>query len=62
MADKYLQNQSGTIAEKEATVQSMGSADAGKIPALDPNGKLDPSLIPSGAGDMTSIQRNWFGA
>ena len=62
MADKYLKIEVGSHVEKEATVQSTGASDAGKIPALDPTGKLHPSLIPSGAADMTSIQRNWFGA
>ena len=48
MADKYLFNYIGTLTEREATVTSAGSDDGGKIPALDSNGKLDNSMMPTG--------------
>lgn len=40
---------------KEAQVTSAGSADAGKIPALDPSGKLHPTLLPAGVGAETRV-------
>lgn len=52
MADKYLGiNSSGITSEVEGTVTSAGAANAGKIVALDANGKLDPTVLPSGIGD-----------
>jgi hypothetical protein len=53
MADKYIYNSSGNLAEKEAKVTSAGAGDAGKIPALDAAGKLDNSLMPVGIGAET---------
>lgn len=54
MADKYLYNNQGQITEKEATVTSSGSADAGKIVALDSTGRLDNSVMPVGVGADTA--------
>jgi hypothetical protein len=48
MADKYLYNNGGVLTEKAANVSSAGAGDAGKIPALDTTGKLDPSFMPVG--------------
>lgn len=57
MADKYLYNNAGTTTEREALVTSAGAGDAGKIPALDSNGRLDTSVMPTGIGaDTATIQ------
>lgn len=53
MADKFLYNNAGRPAEKEAVTPSAGAADAGKIPALDAAGRLDLSMMPSGIGPST---------
>lgn len=50
MADKYIRNLSGVLAEKEATVVSAGSGDAGEVVALDNTGRLDLSVMPVGIG------------
>ena len=51
--DKYLRNNAGTLAEVEARQSSAGSADAGRIPALDPGGRFDVSMMPTGIGADT---------
>lgn len=57
MADKYIRNNSGTLTEAEATVSSAGAGNAGDIVALDSNGKLDTSVMPTGIGaDTATIQ------
>lgn len=48
MADKYLSLPSGQLTEVEATVTSAGAGSAGKIPALDPTGKLSETMMPVG--------------
>ncbi len=52
MADKYvaLDTTSGRFKQVDGTVASSGSGQAGKIVALDSSGKLDPSVVPAGAG------------
>lgn len=53
MADKYLYVDDAspvTIAEKEALVVSAGAGSAGQIVALDGDGKLDSSVLPSIGG------------
>ena len=50
MADKYIRNNAGVLTEKEATVVSVGSSDAGEIVALDSTGKLDLTVMPVGIG------------
>lgn len=55
MADKYLYNNAGTITEREGLVTSAGAGSAGKIPALDPSGRLDPTMMPAGIGADTSV-------
>ena len=45
----------GTYQEVIPITVSMGNADAGKIPALKPNGRFDESVLPLGIGaDITS--------
>ena len=56
MADKYLKNDGGALAEVEGLTSSSGAGDAGKIPALDSSGKLDTSMMPTGiAADTASV-------
>lgn len=55
MADKYIKNNAGQLAEVEGTVTSSGAGDAGKIVALDSSGKLDNSIMPSGIGADTEV-------
>lgn len=43
--DKYFYNNSGAITEKASNQTSAGSADAGKIVALNARGQLDQSNI-----------------
>ena len=53
MAEKYIKNNAGQLAEVEATVTSTGATDAGKIVALDTSGKLDTTVMPTGIGAQT---------
>lgn len=54
MADKYLGlNASGIPTEVEGLVTSAGAGDAGKIPALDTDGRLNSSVMPTGVGAST---------
>lgn len=56
MANKYMTLVAGRDTLVEALTASAGSGDAGKIVALDNSGKLDPSLMPVGAGpDVSTI-------
>jgi len=56
MADRYQTLIGGKGQLVEATVSSTGVAEAGDVVALDASGKLDPSLLPTGAGpDVASI-------
>jgi len=50
MADKFIFIDGNNKAEREATTSSTGVAEAGDIIALDPTGKIDPSLLPNGIG------------
>jgi len=52
--DKYLYNNAGTTTEKAAIQSSAGAGDAGKIPALDANGRMDNSMMPVGIGADTA--------
>lgn len=47
---KYLELNSGKIAEKESTTVSTGVADAGDIVSLGADGKLDDTVLPAGVG------------
>lgn len=63
MADKYLKTgTTGFPTEQEALVTSAGVGDAGKIPALDTNGRLTDSVMSravtvtsAGAGDAAKL-------
>lgn len=55
MADKYIVQNSGSLKEVEATVASVGAGSAGDIVALDGNGKLDNSVMPTGIGADTAL-------
>jgi len=56
MADKYLKvGSTGNLEEVEATVQSAGEGNAGDIPALGTNGKLDDTVMPEGIGAETQV-------
>lgn len=44
MPDKLLQRQNGVTRQYTPVQASAGSADAGKVPALGSDGKLDPSM------------------
>jgi hypothetical protein len=55
MADKYIKNNAGQLAEVEATVSSSGAGNAGDIVALDGSGKLDTTVLPTGIGATTKL-------
>ena len=55
MADKYIKNNAGQLAEVEATVTSAGAGNAGDIVALDGSGKLDTTVLPTGIGATTKL-------
>ncbi len=52
---KYLSNNNGVITEVVANQASAGAADAGKIVALDDQGRLDNSMMPVGIGADTAL-------
>jgi len=49
-AKSFLRRVNGVFKEFLGVVQSTGAANAGDIPALDDNGRLDASIMPSGFG------------
>ncbi len=53
MAQKFITNNSGELKEVEGLVTSAGAGDAGKIPALDSDGRFNTSVMPSGFGAET---------
>lgn len=54
--DKYLYQNAGALTEKAAIQSSAGIGDAGKIPAVGADGKLDATFMPTGiAADTSSI-------
>lgn len=53
MVDKLLQRKAGKNQQYTPVTQSAGSADAGKLPALNSSGKLDSTLMPDGIGAQT---------
>lgn len=55
MADRYKTLNGGKDAMVEATVASTGVGEAGDIVALDPTGKLDPSVLPVGVGPDVKV-------
>ena len=52
--NKYIANNAGVLTEVAASQASTGAPDAGKIVALDGNGLLDNSVMPSGIGADTA--------
>lgn len=59
MAQKFIINSAGHLAEREATVVSAGATDAGEIPALDAAGRLDNSVMPVGIGADTAVMESY---
>ncbi|AXA66761.1 hypothetical protein [Pseudomonas oryzihabitans] len=55
MVDKLLQRKNGKTQQYTPVTQSAGAADAGKIPALNSSGKLDPTTMPDGIGAATRL-------
>lgn len=56
-AQPYLTRESGRTRRKFVVVTSAGAADDGRPVGLDPTGKLDASVMPTGFGQNTrSIQ------
>jgi len=53
MADKYVALADGRLITRAGTAASAGSADAGKIVALESDGRLSPSVLPAGIGADT---------
>jgi len=53
MAEKYLKRGTGSadLQEVEGQASSAGVGDAGKLVALNPSGKLDGTLFPTGVGE-----------
>jgi len=57
MADKYLKNNGGNLAEVEGIIVSAGAGDSGKIAALDAAGKWAVSMMPTGiAADVATVE------
>lgn len=54
---KYIEMVAGRLQERSGSASSAGVADAGKIPQLDGQGRLDSTMMPVGIGaDTASIQ------
>lgn len=53
--DKFLRQVAGVLTEAIGTQTSAGAANAGDIVALDENGKLDNSMMPTGIGADTIL-------
>jgi hypothetical protein len=55
--NKYikLDSATGNLTEQAAVQASAGAGDAGKIPALDGSGRLDPTMMPAGIGADTAV-------
>lgn len=53
MVDKVLRRVAGRTVQYTPVTASAGAADAGKIPALGSDGKLDPSMYNAGSGTST---------
>ncbi|AWM80503.1 hypothetical protein DKL61_09125 [Gammaproteobacteria bacterium ESL0073] len=49
MAQRFLTIENGQKKSKEALLSSSGAADAGKIPALNNEGKIDKTMLPDSA-------------
>jgi len=55
MAQKFVTNNAGRLKEVEGLVTSAGAGDSGKIPALDTDGRLNSSVMPSGFGAEVKV-------
>lgn len=55
MADKLLQRLAGVTRQYEPVTASAGAGDAGKVPALGADGKLDPSMYNPGTDPTQPI-------
>lgn len=53
--NKYISNISGTLTEVAAVQTSVGAGDASKLVALDSNGLLASSMMPTGIGADTAV-------
>lgn len=53
--NKYLKNNAGVVTEEYSVQTSTGVSDANKIVALDANGKLDQTLLPTGIGADVAV-------
>jgi len=54
---KFLTKGSGVLTEAQAISTSAGAGDAGKIPALDSNGKINENMMPAGVSAETVIAK-----
>lgn len=55
MAKKYLKyGANGDPTTQEATVTSAGATNGGDLLALDPSGKISPTVLPTGVGAETA--------
>jgi len=55
MADKYIKQDAGALKEVEATDTSTGTPEAGDIVALNPQGKIDETMLPTGIGADVAV-------
>ncbi|MFN3985741.1 MAG: hypothetical protein ACK4KV_09625 [Rhodocyclaceae bacterium] len=55
MAQRFLARIGGQTKQVQALVESAGAADAGKVPALGSDGRLDESVMPPGIGADTQV-------
>lgn len=55
MVDKVLRRVNGRTQQYTPVQASAGAADAGKIPALNAEGKIDPSMYDAGAEQTTPV-------
>lgn len=53
--NKYLQLKDGFAQEVAGTQQSAGAANAGNLVALNDQGQLDPTVLPTGIGADTAM-------
>jgi hypothetical protein len=53
MAEKFIELVNGEFVENEGLQTSAGAGDAGKIPALDPAGRISQTMMPVGVGPET---------
>jgi len=56
MADKILARRAGRTVQYTPTTASAGVADAGKVVALNEEGKIDPSMYDAGADSTLIVQ------